>query len=290
MSLGISNIAWHADETVSVYETISSLGVGYLEISPSLAFPDAEDALSPSEADVERWAEALTVHGLRACSMQSLLFGDAEARIFGSPPQQERFLSRIGAAIRLAGRLGIPHLTFGCPTSRSLTAEVSQAEAGGYAAETFRKLARLCSEHGCRLGLEPMAGDAGAVFLTKLSEVAHFVEMVDHPSVAMTLDTGAMLAADDLSSTLGVIETQAGRISHVQLSAPGLVGFPIEDPAVVSVIVALRANGYRGGYSVEMRAGHSNNIEVVQSALMAAKRMLSDEYPSHRSGPRAPRI
>jgi hypothetical protein len=49
MQLAISNIAWSPEDTDAVYEVLSEIGVGGLEIAPGVLFAAEPDPFDPSE-------------------------------------------------------------------------------------------------------------------------------------------------------------------------------------------------------------------------------------------------
>ncbi|MBU1346883.1 MAG: sugar phosphate isomerase/epimerase [Alphaproteobacteria bacterium] len=266
MKWAVSNIGWRPDEQDDALALLARSHVHGVETAPGLAFPSEADPLHPSRSSLDAFETKLDGHGLRPVSMQSLLFGDPQAQLFGDNAQRTRFEARMRAAIDLAGRMKIANLVFGSPASRSLPPGRSSDTAGAEA--LFRRLGEACLNAGCRLGLEAVTERSGTNFLNTTAAALAFVMRVDHPAIGLTLDTGAMFANDETAAVLEIVDRHGRWISHVQISAPGLNGFPADTDSLQCVLERLRRSGYGGGVvSVEMRAGPGDNIEMLKTAL-----------------------
>ncbi len=265
MRWAVSNIGWRPDERDDVLALLARTNVRGVEIAPGLAFPLEADPLDPARSAVDAFEAGLAAHGLRAVSLQSLLFGDPGAQLFGDAAQTERFEARMTAAIDLAGRMRIANLVFGSPACRSLPP--GRPSDGSDALPVFRRLGEACLEAGCRIGLEAVTERSGTNFLNTTADALAFVMRVDHPAIRLTLDTGAMFANDETDEVMQILDRQGRWIGHVQISAPDLNGFPDDTDSLRHILGRLARSGYDGVVSVEMRAGPGDNVAALAQAL-----------------------
>jgi sugar phosphate isomerase/epimerase len=253
MRLAISNIAWLPQERLQAYAAMAACGVTGLEVAPGLFFHASEDPFAP-ERHVARTALAeIAAEGLILVSMQSLLFGVADAALFDGPERQARFERGMTRAIDLAGTFGIPNLVFGSPVQRRVPEKLLIDEAWWHAAEVFRRLGDRATAADCKICIEPNPAAYGTNFLNTLDEAASFVSLVDHPAIHLILDLGAMQMNGEYGMATDRIADLAARLNHVHVSEPDLAPAPADPARLALVLGALRASRYRNAVSIEMR-------------------------------------
>ncbi len=217
MRLAISNIAWDVSEDKGVLELLKRFNVDAIDVAPGKYFPDPVKA---SHSDIQRvrawWAD----QGIEITGMQSLLFGTVGLNIFGSEDVQSSLLEHLAAICSIGSGLGATRLVFGSPKNRDRTG-LSDEEALTCAVPFFRQLGDIAGEHGVIVCLEPNPACYGANFMTTSSETAHVVSVVDHPSIRMQFDTGALTINDE--SVESVLKDYTHLIGHVHASEPNLV-------------------------------------------------------------------
>ena len=164
-------------------------------------------------------------------------------------------------------------MVFGSPRNR-LRGTLSEAEAMRQAVPVFREIGAVCAAAGTCLGIEANPSQYGGDFLLTWREAAELVGLVDHPGIGLHFDTACTaLAGDD---PVAAVTACAGQIRHFHVSAPwlgpvglGPVGLgPVgdrmgrrettsdTDDAAIDhphIATALRASGYTGFVSIEMR-------------------------------------
>lgn len=274
--LAISNIAWPPAEARAAYTLLRRYGFTGLEIAPGLAFAGEDDAFAPSDAAVRDFRAELAAHDLELCSMQSLLFGVAGAQLFGSPEERERIEAALGRAIDLAGGLGVPNLVFGSPGNRSFPGTMSENEAQTQAREVFRRLGDRATGAGTRLAIEPNPAIYGTNFLNTVEETARFVASLDHPSVMLNYDIGALIANQETDRAGEIYALARGKVSHAHISEPGLGPAPADSGALRAIVRALAGGGYSGWYSIEMRAPSGDALEQLENALAMTREAVAE--------------
>lgn len=176
-------------------------------------------------------------------SAQSLLYG-VDIQIF---QEQERFLTLLADRLSALATLGVQRVVFGSPTQRRYSGE----DAVGL----FRRVGDLGAQHNIVICLEHNASVYGGNWLTTLRDTAEFVACVDHPFLAVNLDTGSMLLEDETEVP------QSARIGHVQVSFPQLKGWSPEYlPRIRAILHQIPS--YTGRISLEAR---ETSLEAIQS-------------------------
>jgi sugar phosphate isomerase/epimerase len=248
-----SNIAWAWSDRLAAYEILARHDFHGLEIAPSLFFAQSKSPFLPSDSDIKQRLNELKGFDLEIVSMQSVLFGSDEARLFGSNSQFESFMVAIKNALILAGKLGIPNVVFGCPKNRIIPDSLSRSEAIGLAAEVFTRIGDLAKEAGTAVSLEPNPQIYGTNFLNTFKETHKFIETVDHPAITMMLDTGGLSAANELEDVLGSDCQLLGKLNHVHISEPYLSPAPKSSYEFEKVLEVLQDNDYSKAISIEMK-------------------------------------
>jgi sugar phosphate isomerase/epimerase len=274
MRLAISNIAWRPEESSAIYAILAEAGVAGLEIAPGLAFHDSLNPFKPDVAAVARFRGDLSAHGLELVSMQSLLFGAKDARLFGGEAECATFEAGLERAIVLAERLEIPNLVMGSPANRVIPADMERADAERIACAVFRRLGEKARAAGTKLALEPNPTAYGTNFLTTMDETLAFAELVDHPHVTVNFDIGALRMNREAGQAVALYERGSSRVSHVHVSEPDLAPAPQSEQEFGRIAQALLARGYGGWFSIEMRQVGEDNRENIRARANACVRQL----------------
>jgi sugar phosphate isomerase/epimerase len=275
MRLAISNIAWKPQEREAVYTFLAGQGVHGLEIAPAQAFAGEPDPVAPSPAAVLAFRSETERYSLELVSMQSLLFGVTDALLFGAHAQRERFQQGLARAVALAGRLGIPNLVLGSPANRAIPDGMSRAEAERIAMNVFRAVGDLCLAANAKLALEPNAAAYGTNFLNTIGETLAFVQRVGHPAVSVNFDIGSLHMNGEMGEAAEWFAKAMPFVSHVHISEPNLAPAPKDAGQFESLARAILACGYRGWFSIEMRAAGDDNLAGVKAAITGCLPALS---------------
>jgi len=274
MILAASNIAWAPEERLEACDLLAEAGFSGLEIAPGLFFHAAEDPFVPDETTARAALDEIAGRGLSLVSMQSLLFGVTGAALFGDDGARAAFMTGMTRAIELAGRFGIPNLVFGSPTQRRIPEGQPIEAARAHAADTFRTLGDRAAAARTVIAMETNPAVYGTNFLTTLQETEAFVAQVNHPSVTITLDLGAM-EMTGVSRTIADRARQlAPRLSHVHVSAPHLAPAPQDGSDLGPLMSRLRDAGYGRAVSIEMKRPEGG-LSVLKDCVAALARAAS---------------
>jgi len=269
MNLSVSNIAWPVEVDEQALALVRKAGITAVEVAPTRIWPDWAGASAVSAAEVARNFGPL---GFRISSLQSILFGKPECKLFGSDEERRSLFDHLALCAEVATALGAVNLVFGAPKNRTLCGK-SEADAFQIACEFFRAVGDYFDLRGLCLCLEPNAPQYGCEFVTNSAQASRLIRAVDSGGFRLHLDTGCMhLAGED---PVLAIHAHADILRHFHVSEPFLGGF--EDPAVLhrNVSRALEDVGYSNWVTLEMRAT-ARPLEALARALEA----LVENYPA----------
>lgn len=208
-------------------------------------------------------------HGLAIVSLQALLFGRDDLRIFESEASREATAGYLEHVMTVAATVGASRLVFGSPKNRR-RGELDRREADHVAVELFRRLGRAAVANGVTLCIEPNPLEYGCDYLTTAAEGLAFVERVDSAGIGLHLDSGAMTLAGEDPRT--IMPRVGPWLRHFHISEPFLqiIGSGrVDHSAFAEALVAARFDGW---LSIEMRAPPADTaVDVIRRAVAYAR-------------------
>lgn len=261
MKLAVSNIGWTASEDATITERLITAGADAIEVAPGRVF---EDVTFATKIDSVAFAERQVKLGLPVLSMQALLFGRPDLRLFGTDSDRNDLLRYLDHVFMLAAALDCRPLVFGSPTNR-LRGELTLEEAITKAAPIFREIGALASDHGVVFCLEANAPDYGCDFMCVLQEAGKMCARTGHPNVAMVVDTGNMLLVGEVAESVVPVMKY---VAHLHASAPYLGPVHPHQKFVGTVLELARDAGFDGTLTVEMRASPDGIDPLLRSVEM----------------------
>jgi D-psicose/D-tagatose/L-ribulose 3-epimerase len=145
-------------------------------------------------------------------------------------------------------------------------------EAWPIAIDFFRELGDTAAAADTQVVLEANPVEYGADFLTNTADALRLVRDIDHPGIALHIDTACMHMAGEQPE---VIMKEAGplfrhfHVSERNLGVVGSTSFPHEQFAR-----ALESVDYQGWISIEMRAPEPFSIDAIKHAV----RLVRETY------------
>lgn len=264
MKLAVSNIGWAADADATIADRLVAAGADAIEVAPGRIFNDLAQA---HVADAAKVADLWAGCGLPVVSMQALLFGQPDLRLFGDLADRHALMAHLRHVMTLAGALGCGPLVFGSPRNR-LKGERSFTQARDAAVGIFREIGDIAAKTNTVFCLEANARAYGCDFMTVLAEAIEVVAAVDHPAVRLVVDTGNMALEGEAPRA---VAEAAPFVAHFHMSAPELAPIAAHAGFIGAVLGELRRGGYDGVATVEMRAGAQ---EALEASVRAARRMI----------------
>ena len=264
MKLAFSNIAWDPQEQLEILPILSNAGVTGIEVAPTKCWPGWIGATPEAVRGAARlFAEV----GFTIPSMQAILFGRPDLKVFGSEAERMAFLSHIDDVAKIAEGLGARTLVFGSPSNRD-PGDLAPDKAMNAAVSVLSAAGDICARRGAWLGIEANPAIYGCKFITRWFEAAEFVRRCNNPGIRLHLDAACTILAGD-NLTEAVAET-TDILAHVHISEPHLntFGSPTVDHATFGR--TLRNAGYTGWCSVEMRRV-ANPVSAIRVAAELAR-------------------
>lgn len=245
--LAISNIAWSAEDDCEALDLASAAGFTGIELAPVKTFGRWEE-ITP--AQVRARAEVLAARGLPVVALQGILFDVPGAKLFGTGEEREALARHLGLVARIAGACGGVPCVFGAPRVRN-PGGLSEADAMELAVAFLNDAAASFAAEGAVLAFEANPTAYECRFVTRTQDAITLVRRVATPGLRLQIDAGTMLINGE--DPIWAAEA-APFAAHCHASAPHLA--PVADHAAahVPLATALRAAGYTGWISVEMRA------------------------------------
>lgn len=246
LKFAFSNIAWTPHDAPDVLRLLRAKGIRGIEVAPTKLWPDWVGA-TPESADEHR--RRLEGEGFCVPALQAVLFGQPQARLFDDAGEAAlaAHLARVAA---LAGAFGAKAVVLGAPRQRDRGALAPEA-AAERATRFLRAIAPAFADAGACLCIEPNPPRYGCNFVTTAAEGASLVRRVAHPGFGLHLDAAGMfLVGDDLAAAWKDV---GPLLRHFHVSEPDLGGFARPQVPHAANLRVLRANGYAGWCSVEMR-------------------------------------
>jgi sugar phosphate isomerase/epimerase len=277
VKLAVSNIAWASTEDAQIADLLWREHVRAIEIAPTTW---RERPLEAPAADVIAWRRSWNERGIELVALQSLLFGRPDLRLFASEASRAAMLDHLRRTIDFAATVGARALVFGSPKNR-LRGDVGVAEATGIARDFLRAVGEYAHDRGTVLCIEANPPEYGCDFITTTAEAVELCRLVDHPGVGVNGDLGGMtLSSEDVGESIALA---APVLAHFHISEPRLAETGTAAADHAEAALALRAIGYEGWLSIEMRAaGGGANVAAVARAIARAKSDYLQGESAHR--------
>lgn len=247
--LAASNIGWVQQDDARILATMKRVGYTGLEIAPTRVLPQSPYTHLPQAQD---FARQMAQEGFSIPSMQSILNGKTE-NLF-DPQGAQALLAHLQSAYAFAQSVHCPSLVFGCPRNRQMPPEGCVQDADPF----FVQAAQLAAQAGVVLALEPVPPCYSTNFLNRVQDTFAYVRRLSVPGLTVNFDLGALLTNEE---PLSLLENELDLVSHIHISEPGLA--PIcPRPEHCQLADLLRANGYTGFVSIEMKTTDADTMEA----------------------------
>ena len=262
--LAVSNIAWEPGEDARVADVLQREAVTGVEIAPTKWREKPFDA---SAADIAAYRHAWEDRGLRIVSLQALLFGRPDLKLFASSESRLQLADYLRRVIDFASAVGAHAMVFGSPKNR-LRGDLSMPDAMSIAVDFLRDIGGYCAERGTAMCIEANPVEYGCDFVTTTAEAVALCRAVNHPGVRVNVDLGGItMSHEDVSAAIAGAGDVMG---HYHASEPNLAEIGAASPHAEAGR-ALSDIGYARWISIEMRA-HGDNVAAVERAVARTKK------------------
>lgn len=269
LRFAFSNIAWTPHDDPDVFSLLRGHGIEGIEVAPTAVWGSWEAMTVPK---ARAYRQLLGEQSFEVPALQAILYGKPEARLFeahGEAVLLDHFARVAGIASGLEARVAV----LGAPSQRDRGGR-SWPRALEHAAGVLRKAAVLFHDQGCCLCIEPNPRRYGCNFVNTAAEGIELVAAVDHPGFRLHLDAAGMhLEGEHLAS---VLPAALPLLRHFHLSEPDLGDFRRPTVPHTDNVRGLRAAGYAGWCSVEMRRPSAPLADAGPWAVIARARSDRD--------------
>jgi sugar phosphate isomerase/epimerase len=261
VKLSVSNIAWASDRLEEHLDLLNKLGCDGVEIAPSKVWDEPSCA---SEKEINDLGALVSSYSLEIPALHALLFTRPDLHLFESEKKQQKTVQYLKQLINIAGVLKAGILVYGSPASRSVGSH-SYNECYEIAVRSFRELALESQLHKTCFCIEPLSLTESD-FITSSEEGYQLVSDVGHPYFGLHLDARAMHNSCEVYSD--IFNKYGNVLKHFHVGGPDLLPPGYGEIDHKKIGVALKASGYDGFVSIEMRQqGLSNSLHVVKEAV-----------------------
>ena len=244
--LSVSNIGFPGAELDEALALLQTLGLTGVEIAPFNVW----GRWDVTNAEVDALRRRLNTAGFNCPAMQGIVYNAGPAHLFTSADSRAAMHDHLTLVARMAGRLGATACVFGAPRLRD-PGELPEADARAIAIDFLRGIGPVFAAEGSTLAFEPNARQYACRFITTTTEAIALVQDVNTPGIALQIDTGTLF----LEHEDPVVLTRAVPLAvHAHVSEPNLAPIGSTDMQHTPLAEALRAAGYAGSLSIEMKS------------------------------------
>lgn len=244
--LSVSNIAFPGAELGAAIALLRRLDISAIEVAPYNVF----GRWDIPAADLQTFRNRLDDAGLRCPAMQGIVYNAPGAHLFASPEARQALYRHLLMIAKIAGVLGAKACVFGAPKLRD-PGDLPPQEARTIAVDFFRRVGPAFAAEGATLTFEPNARQYACRFITTTAEAIDLVEEIDTQGIGLQIDTGTLFLEHEDPQVLMRATRYA---AHAHVSEPDLAPLGTSGVDHRPVAAALRASGYHGSLSIEMRA------------------------------------
>ena len=216
-NLVVSNLAWDVSWEDFALSCLERVGIKHLEISITKYIPwNSVDGPNEARALKQRFE----ARGFSIYSIQSMFFSK-EHNLFTNP---DAFINHFTKVIGLASILGASRVNFGSGMNRGISCTLDQSYSVIEASHqkfitVMRALANYANKHYIQIGIEPIPSKYSCSYLNNLIEVAAMVNVINHPNIELTYDTGN--AETEGSDPIREVQSLEN-VGHFQIGEQGM--------------------------------------------------------------------
>ena len=269
IKLGISNIAWPAEDNDEMLKEVRSLGCDGLEVAPSKLWREPVDSSEDERIAFRKKAEGV---GLKIIALHSLLYTRPDLGLFRDKATESSTAEYMAKLAVLAADLGASVIVFGSPAGRA-RGKLPMDKACEMAAEFFAKPAAVAAENGVCIVIEPLSAEE-TDFINTAQDGLRLVQMINSPGFGLHLDAKSVYAeGPDCES---VFKKMSPHIRHFHINDPGLGEVGSRAAYHESFGKMLNAAGYSGYASIEMKTLPDFRLAVRNSIAAANKNYIEE--------------
>ena len=212
--LVVSNIAWDIAKEQHALLVLQNYGIRNIEIALTKYF-EWNDITRSSLLQLKNNFEN---RGFCIYSLQAVFYG-LDYNVF---TDKDKFVNHFKKIINYASILGAKRIVFGSPKNRFVPSNLNKHAANFLFIQCLKELAKFAetSKFSSKpvICLEPNASIYGCNYLNTVCDCVRIIEQVDSPYLGLNLDTGNLVAENDIVD-LSYVKKY---VQHAQISMPKL--------------------------------------------------------------------
>jgi len=218
INLSISNIAWNSVEDDDIVKILKKYKIEYIDIAPGKYF---KNVLSVSHDEVIKVKNYWQKNNIKISAVQSILYKTDNLNIFTfKKDSNEDILHYLEKIMMISNLLGAKKIIFGSPKNRD-RGNLNNDEVILKSIIFFRMLGDLAKKYSLDVCLEPNPSIYGCNFMTNTYETIEIIKKVNHDSIKLNLDIGALnINREDIKDLMPICHDI---VSYVHLSEPNLI-------------------------------------------------------------------
>jgi len=260
MKLAASNIAWGSRDFERFLALLKHLGCDGVEVAPSLIWEEPIKSTGRERALIRNTTSAA---GLTLVGLHSLYYTRPDLLLLGDRTSRMRLSDYTKELMSLCAELGGSTLVFGSPKNRR-RGEMLMAEAVDTACDFFAAVSETAEKCGVFLCIEPLGAEESD-FINSSEQAMTIVYRVNHPHICLHADAKAIISShEDYQRTL---REYSPYLKHFHVGDPGLAPPGSTGADHSGLGSALRASGYYGFVSIEMRSDFGAPETVIEHSI-----------------------
>ena len=262
--LSISHLGWRKNENKDVIKILNKNKIKNIDIVLGRYFNDIEKIDNKKILALRNFWKR---NGIKIFGMQSILYGYEDFNIFKSEFDRNRLLEVIININKIAKKLGVKFITFGCPKNRFR----NKHQSTGLAVDFFRKISKNLSK-GITLCIEPIPKIYNNNFLINTKDVLNFLEKVNRKNILCQLDMSAMKINKDNLRNILKFKKYVGHI-HISDINLGQIEYSEENKKIISFLIE---NFKKKKFAIEILGNKKSNLATINRSITNLNRMTHE--------------
>ena len=262
--LSISHLGWRKNENKDVIKILNKNKIKNIDIVLGRYFNDIEKIDNKKILALRNFWKR---NGIKIFGMQSILYGYEDFNIFKSEFDRNRLLEVIININKIAKKLGVKFITFGCPKNRFR----NKHQSTGLAVDFFRKISKNLSKD-ITLCIEPIPKIYNNNFLINTKDVLNFLEKVNRKNILCQLDMSAMKINKDNLRNILKFKKYVGHI-HISDINLGQIEYSEENKKIISFLIE---NFKKKKFAIEILGNKKSNLATINRSITNLNRMTHE--------------
>ena len=263
-NLSISHLGWRRDENRNIIKVIKKNKIKNIDIVLGRYFQDIENIDNKKIITLKNFwnNKNIKIHG-----MQSILYGYEDLNIFNSESDRNKLIAVIRNIGKIAKKLDVKFITFGCPKNRFR----SKNQSIELAVNFFKKVSQNLPKD-LDLCIEPIPKIYGNNFLINTIAVFNFLKKVNKKNILCQLDMSAIKINKESLNNILKFKKFIGHI-HISDNNLGKIEYSKEN---IKILTYFYKHFEKKILTIEILGNKKFNLELVKSSIKNINRISNE--------------